>query len=72
MVESKNCPNCNTPLKDGFIAGSSVVWWTNESPGFLMREKDGNVQLDKSNTSWAKLPAKRCVTCKLIFAYYDK
>ena len=70
MVE--NCRYCNTPLKEGFIAGQKVLWWTTEEPGMLLRKKDGNIQLVSSNTSWAKVPAKQCTTCKTIIAEYSE
>ncbi|MHA2179064.1 MAG: PF20097 family protein, partial [Candidatus Thorarchaeota archaeon] len=57
MVDSENCRYCNTPLKDGYIAGNTVLWWTTEEPGFLMRDKGGNIKLDSSNSGWAKVPA---------------
>ncbi|MHA2234496.1 MAG: PF20097 family protein [Candidatus Thorarchaeota archaeon] len=63
MVDSENCRYCNTPL---------VLWWTTEEPGFLMRDKGGNIKLDSSNSGWAKVPAKRCSTCKLILVEYDE
>lgn len=70
MVE--NCRYCNTPLENGYIAGNTVLWWTTEEPGFLLKDKEGNIQLDKSTTSWAKIPAKLCTTCKTILAEYSE
>ncbi len=72
MVDSENCRYCNTPLKDGYIAGNTVLWWTEEETGFLMRDKESNIKLDSSSSSWAKVPAKQCSTCKLILVEYDK
>lgn len=68
---AENCRYCNTPLKEGYIAGNKVLWWTTEEPGFLMKDKDDNVKLTSSNTSWATLAAKQCSTCKTITVSYD-
>lgn len=68
---TENCRYCNTPFKEGYIAGNKVLWWTTEEPGFLLREKDENIKLDSSSSSWAKLPAKQCTTCKTIIISYE-
>jgi len=72
MSESENCRYCNTPLEKGYIAGNKVLWWTKEEPGFMLKNEGDNIQLDKSSTSWAKIPAKLCRTCRTIIAEYDK
>jgi hypothetical protein len=67
----ENCRYCNTPLREGYLAGNKVLWWTKEEPGFLLKESDDDIKLNSSNTSWAKVPAKVCTTCKMIIATYD-
>ncbi|MHA2025687.1 MAG: PF20097 family protein [Candidatus Thorarchaeota archaeon] len=69
MVE--NCRYCNTPLKEGYVAGNNVLWYTTEEPGFLMKQKDGNIKLNSSSSSWATVPAKHCSTCKTIIISYE-
>jgi hypothetical protein len=53
-------------MEDGFVVGNAVLWWTQKTPSVLLRQKDGNIKLDRSYSGWAKLDAKRCSNCNVI------
>lgn len=71
MVDTDNCPYCNSPMENGYIAGNTGLWWTNRPLGRLARRRDGDIQLDFSCTGWAKISANRCESCKIIITQHD-
>lgn len=71
MKIDNTCPYCKAVMEDGFVVGNSVLWWTKESPSVLIRQKGGNIRLDRSYSSWAKRAGKQCSNCKVVIFEYD-
>ncbi|TFG32862.1 hypothetical protein EU528_02195 [Candidatus Thorarchaeota archaeon] len=66
MRDSSTCPDCESPMQNGYIVGNGAVWWTREKPKVLITGRGGNIQLDRSVKGWAKVKAKRCINCNLV------
>ncbi|WP_041122922.1 PF20097 family protein [Jeotgalibacillus alimentarius] len=65
MNDSKSCPECNQPLKNGYIVSSRRISWS-ESGESVWTDVKSEVLIKDAWFKLKKTPALKCETCHLV------